>query len=75
MVIRMLSAPGTKVTSAGNENGLPVLEVTSPASPAGVTHEQLVIDPARRLVVERRLYAGDTLLGKTSVTSYSAKGP
>jgi hypothetical protein len=72
MVIRMLSAPGTKVTSAGNENGLPVLEVTSPA---GVTHEQLVIDPARRLVVERRLYAGDTLLGKTSVTSYSAKGP
>lgn len=75
MVIRMLAAPGTRVSSAGSENGLPVLDVVSPASPAGVTREQLVVDPARRLIVERRLYAGDTLAGKTTITSFSATGP
>jgi hypothetical protein len=72
MVIRMLAAPGTKVSAAGTENGMPVLDVVSPESPAGVTHEQLVIDPVKRLIVERRLYSGDQLLGKTTVRSFTA---
>ncbi|MDB5097433.1 MAG: hypothetical protein JWM80_1854 [Cyanobacteria bacterium RYN_339] len=74
MVIRMLAAPGTKVKTAGSEGGLPVLDVVSPASPAGVTREQLVIDPARRLVTERRLYAGDALLGSMSIKAFAATG-
>lgn len=71
MVFRMLEAPGTKVRYGTPENGLPVLEVTSPASPKGVTRETLVIDPVNKIVVERRLYNGDDLLGRSTVKDFT----
>ena len=57
MVMRVLSDPRTRVRSLPDEGGLPVIEVRSPACPPGITREVMVIDPQRRLLVERRCYA------------------
>lgn len=70
MVVRMLAAAGVKAQVKGAEKSYTVLDVVSPASPAKVTREELVVDPKRHYVVERRLFAGDELLGRITVKAY-----
>lgn len=71
MVIRMLADPGTRTRMLPPEGGLRVIEARSPASPPGVTREELAIDPVRRLVVQRRLYNGNDLLGTFTVKDFT----
>lgn len=78
-ILNVLLNPQNQIKSLGNQvvNGknLAMLEVKSPVSPSGATHEVIGIDPAVNLPAFRAVYKGQTVMYKLSIKSISMTAP
>lgn len=78
-ILNVLLDPGAQAQMLGFQNvdGKQVflLDVHSPKSPSGVTHEQIGIDPNLNIPVVRLMYKGQTLAYKLVAKTFILKTP